>query len=503
MRAIFTPEDAADTQALLKTGFDNLYCCYLLLRVADGNRARAWLRTELSQVTRFDQVGGGKRCTHARQMALTASGMRKLGLDEALIEQFAPEFTVGLADDPSRSRRLGDIGSNDPANWVWGSAANEPHVMLMVFDENEQIRALTEGLRDQALASGFSDGRILDSGDMGDREPFGFHDGASQPMIDWKAERKPGSDADMDFHNLIATGEFLLGYPNEYGLYTERPLLDPQAPGAAALPVAEDEPPLRDLGRNGTYLAFRQLHQDVRGFWRWIQHEAGGGDAASIELAESMVGRHMDGEPFAALGKRDIPGIKTKLGYPRNDFTYARDRAGQVCPIGAHIRRANPRTGDYPTGRTGLVKRLLTLFGLTGSAEEDRIASARFHRILRRGREYGRPLDRRDALKADAPDPQSGLHFICLNANLARQFEFVQGAWIASAKFAGMSNEQDPLLGNRVPFPGTQPTDRFTRPTADGPCRVSAGLPHFVTVIGGAYFFLPGIRALTWMLSDR
>jgi deferrochelatase/peroxidase EfeB len=501
MAARFTTEDAADTQALLKTGFDSLWCNYLLLRIGDGARARAWLRAQAPKVTRFDQVGGGQRLTRALQIAFTATGLGKLGLDPAVVEQFSPEFAVGLADDPSRSRRLGDTGANDPAKWQWGRGDAEPHVLLMLFEEGDQITALAERLRDEALASGFSSGIILDSGDMGDREPFGFFDGASQPTIDWKGQRSPGSDSDMEFHNLIATGEFLLGYPNEYGLYTERPLVPPQQ--AAALPPAEDEPALRDLGRNGTYLVFRQLHQDVRGFWRWIQREAGGIDGPALVLAEAMVGRHIDGAPFAALGQQEIPGTANKPGYPRNDFTYARDRAGMVCPIGAHIRRANPRTGDYPTGRTGLIKRLLTMFGLTGSAEDDRIASTRFHRILRRGREYGKELDRHEALKPDAADPQSGLHFICLNANPARQFEFVQGAWMASAKFAGMSNEQDPLLGNRAPFPGTQPTDRFTRPTADGPCLLSAGLPQFVTVIGGAYFFLPGLRALDWLLMDR
>lgn len=501
MAASFTTTDAADTQALLKTGFDSLWCNYLLLRIADGAKARAWLRTLASHVTRFDQVGGGQKLDRALQVAFTAAGLGKLDLAPAVLEQFSPEFAVGLADDPSRSRRLGDVGQNDPARWQWGHGDAEPHVMLMLFDASDQIKARAEGLRDQALASGFSGCIILDSGDMGDREPFGFFDGASQPTIDWTGQRgTPGSEFDMDFHNLIATGEFLLGYPNEYGLYTDRPLLPPQQ--AAALPTAEDEPALRDLGRNGTYLVFRQLHQDVRGFWRWVQRE-GGADGPALALAEAMVGRHIDGAPFAALGRQDIPGVVNKPNYPRNDFTFARDRAGVACPIGAHIRRANPRTGDYPTGRTGLVKRLLAMFGLSGSAEDDRIASTRFHRILRRGREYGKDLDRREALKPDAPDPQSGLHFICLNANPARQFEFVQGAWMASAKFAGMSDEQDPLLGNRVPFPGTQPTDRFTRPTADGPCLVSSGLPQFVTVVGGAYFFLPGIRALDWLLADR
>lgn len=502
MATTFRPADAADTQALLKTSFDDLYCCYLMLRVGEARQARAWLRAQASDIARFDQVGGGKRLARARQLALTASGLGKLGLDDGVLEQFAPEFTCSLADDPSRSRRLGDVGDNDPSKWLWGKGTKEPHAMLMLFDEGERIKEQAEELRKAALASGFSDGWILDSGDMEDREPFGFVDGVSQPAIDWKGERNPGSSADMDFHNLIATGEFLLGYPDEYGLFTERPLLTPDVPGASSLPAAEDEPPLRDLGRNGSYLVFCQLHQDVRRFWRWVHDEAGRDDRAAVALAEAMVGRHMNGEPFDALGNRDIPGIDSRKR-PHNDFTYAQDRAGRACPIGAHIRRANPRTGDYPTGRTGPIKKLLSLFGLTGSAEDDRIASARFHRILRRGREYGRELGWRAALNPDASDPESGIHFICLNANLARQFEFVQGAWMASAKFAGMSNEQDPLLGNRVPFPGAQTNDRFTRPTEDGPCLVSAGVPQFVHVVGGAYFFLPGLRALNWMLADR
>jgi len=496
--SIFTASDEADTQALLKTGFDNLDCRYLLLRIADPGRARAWLRAQIPAVTRFNEVGGGKNLTQAMQMALTAAGLRKLALSEELIQDFAPEFAIGLGEDPSRSRRLGDIGDSDPAAWLWGAGANEPDVLLMLFEGTGAIAPLTNRLRDEALASGFSEARTLETSDMGDHEPFGFRDGLSQPAVDWKNEREPGSDADMEFHNLIATGEFLLGYSNEYGLYTERPLLDPKMPGAASLPVAEDQPELRDLGRNGTYLVLRQLGQDVRRFWRWAYDEAG--EAGAVQLAEAMLGRHMDGRPFAQLGTLEIPGINNRT---LNGFNFRDDPGGRVCPVGAHIRRANPRTGDYAGGRTGLIKKLLALFGLTGSAEADRIASTRFHRIIRRGREYGQKLDRVDAVKPNAEDPHSGLHFVCLNANPARQFEFIQGAWLASAKFAGMTNEQDPLLGNRIAFPGAQPTDRFTRPTADGPCRVSKSVPQFITVRGGAYFFLPGLRALGWLLADR
>jgi len=106
-----------------------------------------------------------------------------------------------------------------------------------------------------------------------------------------------------------------------------------------------------------------------------------------------------------------------------------------------------------------------------------------------------------DALQPDLPDPKAGLYFICLNANIGRQFEFVQGAWLANPKFGGVSGEQDPLLGNRLPFPPGRATDRFTRPQPDGPCRVMSGLPQFVHVRGGAYFFLPGLRALAWLLG--
>lgn len=503
--ATFTEDDERDTQALVKTAFDELRCNLLLLRIEDAARARPWLRAQRDGLACVKQIGRTKPPVKTtKQIALTAAGLRKLKIPEGLIDQFAPEFTVGLADDSSRCRRLGDVGANAPSEWSWGAGPKEPHVLLMVFADKGEDGTLARQTGQDALANGLSVIDSLATGGMDGIEPFGFKDGVSQPSIDWKGERDPGSDADMDYPNLIALGEFVLGYRNEYGLYTERPLLDPQSPGAQSLPAAEDQPELRDLGRNGSILVFRQLHQNVNLFWRWAYEKAKGDEARAIELAEATVGRHMNGEPFEQLGKREIIGTKDpKPGEPRNDFTYAGDRAGLVCPIGAHIRRANPRTGDYPTGRTGLIKRLLTLFGLIGTAEGDRVASARFHRLLRRGREYGVALDRAAAARAQDGGPEAGLHFICLNANPARQFEFVQGAWLASAKFAGMSNEQDPVLGNREPFPGTQPNDRFTRPHRDGPCLVSHAVPQFVTVKGGAYFFLPGLRALDWLLADR
>jgi deferrochelatase/peroxidase EfeB len=127
------------------------------------------------------------------------------------------------------------------------------------------------------------------------------------------------------------------------------------------------------------------------------------------------------------------------------------------------------------------------------------IASTRFHRILRRGREYGAPPTPEQALEASAFDPGSGLNFICLNANIARQFEFIQGAWVMSSKFGGMTGETDPLLGNREKLATGDATDKFVQPQEAGPCTVIDGVPQFVTVRGGAYFFLPSVRALKFL----
>jgi deferrochelatase/peroxidase EfeB len=193
-----------------------------------------------------------------------------------------------------------------------------------------------------------------------------------------------------------------------------------------------------------------------------------------------------------------------KVGRDANDFTYESDTQGLRCPLGAHIRRANPRNADLPPGGPGLLSRLKRTLGFDAEARAlDLVASTRFHRILRRGREYGPQLTLEQAL-ADASIPEeSGLHFICLAANIGRQFEFVQSAWMVGTKFDGLQGEGDPLLGHRQSGPDGQPSDRFSMPRPDGPDQRLCGLPRFVTVRGGAYFFLPGIRALRYLASTR
>jgi deferrochelatase/peroxidase EfeB len=135
---------------------------------------------------------------------------------------------------------------------------------------------------------------------------------------------------------------------------------------------------------------------------------------------------------------------------------------------------------------------------------DDLMSPVRFHRILRRGREYGPellPFEIQDLKPAQ--HSERGLHFICINANISRQFEFLQNAWIASTKFSGLTGESDPLLGNRESMPGCPVTGGFTMASDSALRHRVPGLPQFVTVRGGAYFFLPGLRALRYFAATK
>lgn len=489
-----------DIQALARFGHGGLKeALFLLLEIADAAAAGDWLAQAPVNSAEWSTTPPDT----ALQLAFSANGLRALGLDEGVLEGFSEEFLAGMAGEPSRSRRLGDIAHNDPAQWRWGGDPDRvPHLLLMLYAQTGQLAAWSTTLRDGLFDRAFRCLAELPTTDHGEREPFGFVDGISQPAIDW--ERRQTSDLHRRdrYSNLLSLGELLLGYPNEYGQYTRRPLIDPEQDAAARLlPEAEEQPGLHDLGRNGSYLVMRQLHQDVAGFWRFMDSQANGDPQQREQLASRMVGRQRDGTPLVARSAQTIEGIgESGRQADLNQFDFVADPHGQQCPLGAHIRRSNPRTGDFPPGVTGLLSRLKRIFGFGRRFPgDDLIASTRFHRLLRRGRVYGAPLTPEQALESDVSDESRGLHFICLVANISRQFEFVQNAWTMGCKFAGVHNEADPLLGTRQPLADGQPTDHFSQPDPRGPAHGTHGLPPFVTVQGGAYFFMPGIRALRYM----
>jgi Dyp-type peroxidase family len=457
-----------DVQGLVLEGFGRLTAaCYQVYEIGDPAAARQWLgRLEPSVAT-------GRRgpTGTAVNVAVTAAGLARLGLPHDIGSAFPQEFQEGMTS-PHRSRLLGDEGAAAPENWAWGGPGGPgPDVLLLLYAAD--VDALSR-LADEHLASAVSAGLrhvvTLETGPLSPTEHFGFRDGISQPAL---AGGRPAPPRDT-----LRAGELLLGYRNEHGQYTPSPLVEPADDPEGLLAADVRGSGRHDLGRNGTYLVVRQLSQDVQGFWRFVAEQTTDDvddPEAQVRLAARMVGRWPSGAPLTLSPDRD----RRELA-DANDFAYqADDPYGLRCPLGAHVRRTNPRDSLPPKAGT--------------SAS---VAVGKRHRLLRRGRSYGPPISREDALEGRGEaGTERGLHFLCLCANLARQFEFVQHTWALNPVFAGLYDDADPLLS------GHATTGRTFTVQASPVRRRVTGVPAFVTVRGGAYFFLPGARALRWLAS--
>jgi deferrochelatase/peroxidase EfeB len=499
--------DYRDIQGLVRFGYRHMTeARFHLVGIADVAAARRWL-SGAPVTTAVEESVLPKR---ALQVAFTSEGLQKLGLPEQLLDGFSAEFRAGMVE-ANRSRRLGDTNGDDPAKWRWGGQS-QPHVLIMLYAVKGGLKDWETEAKGKDWDAAFSPIYRLSTVDLDDTEPFGFVDGISQPQLDWPRQEPARLRNTTDYTNVSALGEFLLGYPNEYGRYTDRPLLAPQDDPKGVLPLAEDAPGKRDLGRNGTYLVLRDLVQDVNGFKRFVDEQAKHDQRARLLLEGAMTGRFPDGvpvvpsnysiipnddpkrvlppgSPVARLSENNVDGVGPDLkDIWLNRFDFANDPDGTACPYGAHIRRANPRTADLPAGTRGWIGRLIRTLGFASThPHDDVLASSRFHRILRRGREY-----------VDKETQEQGLRFICLNANIARQFEFIQTSWLVNPKFNGL-DEDDPLVGNRASLPANGAVNTFTQPSDSGlPCRTH-DLKQFVTVRGGGYFFMPGLAALKFI----
>jgi Dyp-type peroxidase family len=455
----------ADMQGLLVSAFAHLPCAaYRLLRITEAGPARQWLAGAAAAVTTAERKQEGS----SLNIALTGEGLKELGLPTEVLRTFPPAFLDGMTS-PRRSRLLGDTGQNRPERWDWGGPASPAHVLLLLYAEDEQ-RLIREQQRwTPGDGRGLAEVTTLEAGRQPDaREHFGFMDGVGQPVVEGsgrlaRQRRRTGHATELP------TGEFVLGYRNEYGIPSPTPTVAAAADPGAVLPDARTTTGRRDLGLNGSYLVFRQISQNVAAFWRFAEEAAAAtwpdDPAGATRLASKLVGRWPSGSPLVLHPRVDG-------GKLENDFAYAAaDPHGLACPLGAHIRRANPRDALGPDPKTAL-------------------ASARRHRLLRRGRSYGKRLE--DRLRDDGA--ARGLHFICLNADLERQFEFVQQTWINNPVFAGLYHETDPLVGDQ------SRTGMFTIQADPLRLRVP-GLGAFTQIRGGGYFFLPGIRALRFLFS--
>lgn len=451
-----------DIQGLLASGYGHLKeARFLLLAIAEPARAGVWLGRLADELT----TARARSHATAVNVALAPSGLAKLGLDPALAK-FSDRFLEGMTA-PHRSRALGDVGADAPERWSWGGPDTAPVDLLLALYAGDTGALSTLEQRLTGDDSGLSLVRALDTR-WSDREHFGFRDGIAQPAVEGLRQGAPD--------DTIRAGEFVLGHHNEYGQLTGRPLVSRAADPTGLLPI-DSASGDGDLGRNGSYLVLRQLSQDVGAFWTFVDQATTAPDgrsdpAARTRLAAQIVGRWPDGEALvlAPDGPRQTP-------HPDDEFRYHDlDPHGLRCPLGAHIRRAHPRDMLDPD-----------------PGSERSIAIDKRHRLLRRGRTYGAPIAADAVLNGAGRDnDERGLHFICLCANIARQFEFVQHTWLNNPKFNGLYDDTDPLVG---------PAGRSLTLQAQPVRQRVAGLPSFVGVRGGGYFFLPGVRAVRYLAS--
>jgi Dyp-type peroxidase family len=428
-----------DIQHILLTRTPALTGRYVFLSFADPQPGRAWLKEILGTVRSAAAVDTSADTRSWVTVAFTWNGLRALGLDEASLASFPAEFRQGMA---ARAEVLGDTGRNAPEHWVDGTAGDDLHAIAILFARDAAERGRCE-MEHDGLLTRCPGVEMISSLELEATPPFdyahdhfGYRDRLSQPVIE-------GTD-DIPYAGCGGTlkpGEFILGYPDESGQPYSMPAPD-------------------QLARNGSYMAYRRLEEHV-GRFREFLAEHGDTPEEQELIAAKLMGRWRSGAPLTLCPEKDDPALGADLERC-NDFNYAKeDPHGYAVPLGSHMRRMNPR---------------------------DTAVNMNRRRMIRRGATYGPPLAEGE------PDDgrERGIAAFVICASLLRQFEFAQNVWVNDPSFHELGNERDPIIGNQD---GTLEYKIPRRPIR----RKITGLPAFTTVRGGAYFFLPGIRALQFL----
>jgi Dyp-type peroxidase family len=445
-------------------------------------------------------------------LAFSYQGLSKLKPSASGFESQA--FKLGLA---ARSPLLGDPldaeNEGNVANWIVGKPGVESDALFIVAGDDHMLvrdrgEKLTRDLVNELRVTIAYEEEGNVRADLPGHEMFGFDDGVSQPgprgrassdPEDFVTERyvdpttipdawlfgKPGQD-------LVWPGEFVFGYPSTSP--------DPLVPGR----VASEGPPWT---RNGSFLVFRRLRQDVGLFWTTMQKEAerlgalpGFERFDDVKVASRVVGRWPSGAPVNRVPAADDPalganpsannsfkfsadGVKLPLTHGDDPYALSKaDPAGIVCPWAAHIRKVNTRdSGSDMGGRDSTYNR----------------------RILRRGIAFGRPPANRYAPQpAPVPLPeQRGLLFLSVQTSIEEQFEFLQARWMNDPSRPKMPGGHDLLVGQN-PATGQSRMRKcvlFGAQLEQTTLRTDA---QWVIPTGGGYFFLPSISALKGELGD-
>jgi len=484
---------------------------YVFFNIREGEQGRAFVAAVAARVTTAATWDKGAepitRPQATTNIAFTYQGLKQLELPRSSLIGFPEEFAMGMKQ---RKDILGDNGPSSPEHWdpIWRANREKErnkdvHIFVSINAQNmefleERYRWLCDAaaqfaegvtqLRGHRGDDGAEDlpyqdvHALVENGQVTSKEHFGYTDGIGDPHFDGladAAERVAGRGKQMEHGRWapLATGEFILGHIDEAHEY-------PPAPEPAS------------LARNGTFMIYRKLHENVASFDQFLERESRNFPGGKELLAAKFVGRWRDnGAPLVkapdeaakkAWDERfqahaDNPAERDRM---LSDFTFDDDMSGAKCPFSAHIRRINPRGSleMVPGKNPAAMVRNHGAFDTPG-------ALANRRRILRRGLPYGEVKDR------SSDRGNHGIVIMMLNADIGRQFEFVQQQWINYGNDFKASNDKEILLGNHdTEYPSRAVLQ--VDPDSERAPYFLRNIPRLVETRGGDYFFVPSITAL-------
>jgi deferrochelatase/peroxidase EfeB len=459
--------DLLDIQGNLLRGYGYAHARHFALAIEDATLAKAFIGGLVSgeekqspQISTEEEWKHKYRPPYRLNVGLTCAGLSALGVPADVLGLFPKAFQEGpakraLDPDPDfpEGVGLGDREESAPEHWILGGTENpEVHMVLSLYtNEHEKGPLEKESKRLRKLFRGAKITEILayDADALPERRVhFGYRDGIAQPRI----RGAPGHER-PDMQPDAEPGDFLLGcdYKNFYG-----------GNYLGSLPS--------ELANNASYAAFRILQQDVAAFESLLEEWAERYDLNSTEfVAAKLMGRWRNGVPLTLSpdpAEPDPPVDESKL----NDFDYAPakghttffdDAHGTRCPVGAHIRRLNPRSSRV-------------------------MGPPHSRRLIRRSMPYGPPFE-------EAAEEKRGLVGMFVCGDLELQYEFILRVW-ANEDLAthGLHGTRESIMGAQPPGGG----EFLLRTEGGRDPIVMIGLPRLVQTLGSVYCFIPGIKGL-------
>lgn len=457
------PLDLADIQGIILCEYNLPLVRHFLLRIDSAEGGRRFINDLVKddasplRITTTEDWTSSKHLDYCLNLGLTYEGLKAVHLPASSLESFAPAkaFVNGAV---ARAGEIGDTGASAPQHWKGALGTAAVHVLLSLYADQGRLADRTLSLRAmfqqyQLTKLHHEDGAFLTDPYMqGNNLPgtlihFGYRDGISQPKIQGAPVPKyAGANA-----REVLPGAFLLGYPSQWRDFTYPTPCPPE------------------LGRNGSFVAFRILQQHVAAFEQYLTKAAQATNIDRETIAAKICGRWRNGVPLAL--SPDTPTPQSAIQENQlNDFDFTKDAKGYACPFDSHIRRTNPR-GEIVAGADG-----------------DK------HPLIRRGMPYGQWYNPSSSKDDGIERGLIGL-FICIS--LEDQFEFLMTNWMNRGGFRPeLPSQTKDLIAGHTPIREAQ----FHIPTPEG----MVSLPRFsqfVTTRGAAYCFLPSITALRYIAN--